>query len=116
MAYVIRGTVHWNERHCLCGRLSVDCIHPKKDEGNFAAAEMPYIAPVECIDAAPASRCAPYRRFLRSTTCRKNGRSLPPKTPAYYGKIGAAAVSVSQSLTQPQRTALFGPQPRAHFA
>jgi len=28
----------------------VDCIHPKKDEPNFADAEMLYIDPVECID------------------------------------------------------------------
>ena len=28
----------------------VDCIHPKKDEDGFEAAEQLYIDPVECID------------------------------------------------------------------
>jgi NAD-dependent dihydropyrimidine dehydrogenase PreA subunit len=32
------------------GCLQVDCIHSKKDEPAFTAAEMLYIDPVECID------------------------------------------------------------------
>ena len=30
----------------------VDCIHPRKDEPEFEAAEMLYIHPDECIDCA----------------------------------------------------------------
>jgi len=28
----------------------VDCIHPRKDEADFAAETQLYISPVECID------------------------------------------------------------------
>src|ERR1700739_3498216 len=36
----------------------VDCIHPRKDEAEFAAATMLYIHPEECIGCG---RCAPAR-------------------------------------------------------
>ncbi len=48
MAYVITDTCTKDE---LCVEACpVDCIHPKKDEANFADVELIYIDPVECID------------------------------------------------------------------
>jgi ferredoxin len=43
MAYVIAEP-------CIGTKDSVDCIHPRKDEGEFEAAKQLYINPDECID------------------------------------------------------------------
>jgi len=49
-------TLHRNQRHRLRRRLSVDCIHPKKnttyDDGRptFDSVPQLYVDPVECID------------------------------------------------------------------
>ncbi len=37
----------------------VDCIHPKKDEGGFAGAQMLYINPDECIDCGACESACP---------------------------------------------------------
>ena len=48
MAYVITETCTKDE---LCVEACpVDCIHPKKDEENFAEAPHLYVNPADCID------------------------------------------------------------------
>jgi ferredoxin len=37
----------------------VDCIHPRKDEASFAAADMLYIHPDECIDCGACVPACP---------------------------------------------------------
>src|SRR5439155_10227171 len=37
----------------------VDCIHPRKDEGNFEAATQLYINPDECIDCGACEPACP---------------------------------------------------------
>jgi len=39
----------------------VDCIHPRKDEGDFQAAEMLYIHPDECIDCGACVPACPVQ-------------------------------------------------------
>jgi ferredoxin len=59
----------------------VDCIHPRKDEPDFAAAEMLYIHPDECIDCGACVPACPvdaifaldetpqqWADFIRNTT------------------------------------------------
>ena len=50
MAYVIAEPCIGTKDTACVDACPVDCIHPKKDEGGFADAEMLYIDPVECID------------------------------------------------------------------
>ena len=48
MAYVITDTCTKDE-HCI-ETCPVNCIHPTKDEADFAAAPQLYVNPAECID------------------------------------------------------------------
>ena len=48
MAYVITDNCLKDE---LCAQACpVDCIHPRSEEGDFAAATQMYVNPAECID------------------------------------------------------------------
>ena len=50
MAYVIaEPCINTKDTACV-DACPVDCIHPKKDSEKYAAEEMLYIDPVECID------------------------------------------------------------------
>ena len=42
----------------------VDCIHPRKDEPSFAAAEMLYIHPDECIDCGACVPACPVEAIF----------------------------------------------------
>jgi NAD-dependent dihydropyrimidine dehydrogenase PreA subunit len=50
MAYVIAEPCIGTKDAACIDACPVDCIHPKKDEPNFAELNMIYIDPVECID------------------------------------------------------------------
>jgi NAD-dependent dihydropyrimidine dehydrogenase PreA subunit len=52
----------------------VDCIHPRKDEDRFAAADMLYIHPDECIDCGACVPACPVEAiFPLDETPRKWG-------------------------------------------
>ena len=58
----------------------VDCIHPRKDEAEYAQMSMLFIHPDECIDCVA---CVPAsRRWSTCSTCRSRRptcrRSRPP--------------------------------------
>ena len=42
----------------------VDCIHPRKDEADFAGAEMLYIHPDECIDCGACVPACPVEAIF----------------------------------------------------
>ena len=42
----------------------VDCIHPRKDEPDFAAAEMLYVHPDECIDCGACVPACPVEAIF----------------------------------------------------
>jgi hypothetical protein len=69
MAYVITGTCTKDE-HCIDTCL-VNCIHPTKDEPDFATAAQLYVS---IVVRASASAQAP--RFSISRNCRRNCKSL----------------------------------------
>ena len=53
----------------------VDCIHPRKDEGDFESADSSSSIRTSASTAAPACRPARSRRSSRWTKCRKSGRA-----------------------------------------
>jgi NAD-dependent dihydropyrimidine dehydrogenase PreA subunit len=56
----------------------VDCIHPRKDEDGFAAAEMLYIHPDECIDCGACVPACPVEAiFALDETPEKWARFIP---------------------------------------
>ncbi len=59
MAYVIAEPCI-NVKDTACVEVCpVDCIHPKKEEGDFANEKMLYINPDECIDCAACEPVCP---------------------------------------------------------
>ena len=54
----------------------VDCIHPRKDEGEFEAQHSCTSIPTNALTVAPASRPVPLRPSSLKRKCRRNGRAL----------------------------------------
>jgi ferredoxin len=53
----------------------VDCIHPRKDEAEFATATMLYIHPDECIDCGACVPACPVAAIMTARThaCQSEG-------------------------------------------
>ena len=82
MAYVIaEPCINTKDTACV-DVCPVDCIHPRKDEANFAEVPMLYIDPVECIDCGACVPVCPVSAIFPWMTCRRNGRRLPRLTPS----------------------------------
>ena len=80
MPYVITGTCTKDE-HCI-ETCPANCIHPTKDEPDFATAAQLYVNPTECIDCVVrASRSARLPRFSIWRNCRRNCRNLFKRKP-----------------------------------
>ena len=61
MAYVIaEPCIGVKDTACVTA-CPVDCIHPRKDQSDFEAAEMLYIDPVECIDCGACVPVCPVQ-------------------------------------------------------
>ena len=58
----------------------VDCIHPTKDEAEFAAAEMLYIDPDTCIDCGLCVDECPVKATSWRRTCRRSGTASLRRT------------------------------------
>ena len=48
----------------MCGRVPVDCIHPRKDESDFEGETMLYIHPDECIDCGACVPACPVEAIF----------------------------------------------------
>jgi NAD-dependent dihydropyrimidine dehydrogenase PreA subunit len=59
MVYVIAEPCIGTKDTACVDVCPVDCIHPKKDEEPFAAAEQLYIEPDECIDCGACVPACP---------------------------------------------------------
>ena len=66
MAYIIaEPCVNTKDTACV-DVCPVDCIHPRKDEANFAEVPMLYIDPIECIDCGACVPVCPVSAILKS--------------------------------------------------
>ena len=80
MPYVITGTCTKDE-HSI-ETCPANCIHPTKDEPDFATAAQLYVNPTECIDRVVlATRSARLPRFSIWRNCRRNCRNLFKRKP-----------------------------------
>jgi len=59
MAYIITEPCIGTKDSACVDVCPVDCIHPRKDEPAFEAAEMLYIHPDECIDCGACVPACP---------------------------------------------------------
>jgi NAD-dependent dihydropyrimidine dehydrogenase PreA subunit len=64
----------------------VDCIHPRKDEPEFAAAEMLYIHPDECIDCGACVPACPVEAIFALDEVPEKWKAFIPKNAEYYSK------------------------------
>jgi NAD-dependent dihydropyrimidine dehydrogenase PreA subunit len=63
----------------------VDCIHPRKDELEFAAAEMLYIHPDECIDCGACVPACPVDAIFALDETPQKWDAYIAKNREYYG-------------------------------
>ena len=59
MTYIIGSPCIDTKDTACVDACPVDCIHPKKDEDGFEAANMLYIDPEECIDCGACEPACP---------------------------------------------------------
>lgn len=64
----------------------VDCIHPRKDEPDFTAAEMLYIHPDECIDCGACVPACPVEAIFALDETPQKWESFIPVNAQYYRK------------------------------
>ena len=64
MAYIICEPCIGTKDTACVDVCPVDCIHPRKDEAAFAAAEMLYIHPDECIDCGACEPVCPVKAIF----------------------------------------------------
>jgi ferredoxin len=62
----------------------VDCIHPRKDEGPYATAEMLYIHPDECIDCGACVPACPVEAIFDLSETPEKWKSFIPKNADYF--------------------------------
>jgi ferredoxin len=62
----------------------VDCIHPTKEEANFAEAEMLYINPVKCIDCGMCVDECPVKAIFRDQDVPAEFEEFIERNAAYY--------------------------------
>lgn len=63
----------------------VDCIHPKKDEPDFAGADMLYINPSECIDCGACEAVCPVEAIFPDDSVPDQWKSFIAKNYEHYG-------------------------------
>jgi NAD-dependent dihydropyrimidine dehydrogenase PreA subunit len=64
----------------------VDCIHPKKDEGDFEGSEQLFIDPVECIDCGACVPVCPVSAIFAADDLPEKWADYATKNAAHYGR------------------------------
>ena len=78
----------------------VDCIHPRKDEPEFAAAAMLYIHPEECIDCGACVPACPVAAIYESIDATPSNQKVLIEANAIYRIGDAAAVEKAEALVK----------------
>jgi ferredoxin len=86
MAYVIAEPCIGTKDTACVDACPVDCIHPKKDEANFADAEMLYIDPVECIDCGACVPVCPVSAIFALDDLPEKWTEFTEKNAAFFGR------------------------------
>ena len=84
MAYIICEPCIGTKDSACVDVCPVDCIHPRKDEPEFEAAEMLYIHPDECIDCGACVPAARWKRSSRSTRRRRKWKDFIPVNAQFF--------------------------------
>jgi ferredoxin len=82
MAYVITDSCTKDE-HCI-ESCPVNCIHPTKDEADFATAPQLYVNPAECIDCGACVPVCPTGSIMVLDELPEDAKDFIDKNAAYY--------------------------------
>ena len=82
MAYVITTTCTKDE-HCI-DTCPVNCIHPTKDEPDFATAAQLYVNPTECIDCGACIPVCPTTSIFNLEELPAEFQEFVQKNAAYF--------------------------------
>src|SRR5258706_14579693 len=86
MAYVIAEPCIGTKDTACVDACPVDCIHPKKDEEGFEAAEQLYIDPAECIDCGACVPVCPVTAIFALDDLPEKWNSFTEKNAACFRK------------------------------
>ncbi len=88
MAYIIcEPCISTKDTACV-DVCPVDCIHPRKDEADFATAQMLYIHPDECIDCGACVPACPVEAIFSLDETPGKWQDFIGKNAAYYNAGG----------------------------
>jgi len=85
MAYIICEPCVGTKDTACVDVCPVDCIHPRKDEPGFAAADMLYIHPDECIDCGACVPACPVDAIFSLDETPHQWSGYIRKNADYYG-------------------------------
>src|ERR1039458_909654 len=89
MAYVIAEPCIGTKDTACVDACPVDCIHPKKDEDGFGAADQLFIDPVECIDCGACVPACPVSAIFAADDVPEQGAHFTEKNAPPFGPYGA---------------------------
>jgi len=78
----------------------VDCIHPRKDEPEFAQATMLYIHPEECIDCGACVPACPVAAIYESADAVPSNQKTLVEANAIYRAGDADAVAKAEGIVK----------------
>ena len=122
MAYVIAEPCVGTKDTACVDVCPVDCIHPRKDEAEFAQATMLYIHPEECIDCGACVPACPVAAIYESPDATPaHQKDLIPANATYRNgdpsTIAAAEAIVQQHIAaQPALMAIPAAERQAAHA
>ena len=91
MAYVIAEPCIGTKDTACVDVCPVDCIHPRKDENDFAAETMLYINPDECIDCGACVPVCPVTAIFALEDLPEKWQNFTQINADWYKKKQAAA-------------------------
>src|SRR3989442_13926099 len=97
MAYIIAEPCIGTKDTACVDVCPVDCIHPRKDEANFADVTQLYIDPVECIDCGACVPVCPVTAIFPLEDLPEKWKSFIETNTGYYKKESREAISKLRS-------------------
>jgi NAD-dependent dihydropyrimidine dehydrogenase PreA subunit len=86
MAYIITEPCIGTKDHACVDVCPVDCIHPRKDEPEFATIDQLYIHPDECIDCGACVPACPVEAIFAGDEVPDKWKDYTEKNAQYFQK------------------------------
>ena len=100
MAYIICEPCVGTKDTACVDVCPVDCIHPRKDEPEFAQVTMLYIHPEECIDCGACVPACPVAAIYESIDATPSSQTDLIEANAIYRNGDAALMAQAEAIVQ----------------